>query len=457
MEASHPSDASSPPSGPAGGVAGAGGLPPGLVEDLYLFRPAFVDGVEAWRDAEPGVGGWAWVLAMLLSSEAADRDAVVPAVAELPTPLPAVDRGAVAGGEPPRMARAAAWATAARQWAAGDWHGASRTLDAHLVADPLDDLALFVGHQLDFFLGDARNLHRRVARSLAARPADDPRHGNLLGMLAFGLEEGGYHGAALGAAVEAVALDPADVWAVHAGAHVLEMQGQAAEGHELLTSLEPSWDAGTLLTTHLAWHDALFLLDLSDVPGALARWDARVLPEGTEAFALDLVDASALLWRLHLEGVDVGDRFDRAADAWATREPTGWYWFNEWHALLALVGAGRLRDAEAWLTEALASAASSDWPYARRCAEVGPGVGGALVAFGAGRYDEAASLLLDLRGRAHWCGGSHAQRDVLELTLAEAAVRADDVPLARAVLGERLVLKPEAPFARRRLALLDGG
>jgi hypothetical protein len=81
-------------------------------------------------------------------------------------------------------------------------------------------------------------------------------------------------------------------------------------------------------------------------------------------------------------------------------------------------------------------------------------VASAIVAFGAGRYDEAAELLLELRGRAHWCGGSHAQRDVLELTLAEAAVRADDAALARAVLGERLALKPDAPFARRRMAML---
>lgn len=416
-------------------------VPTGLLDDLFLFRPAFVDGVEAWRDAEPAVGGWAWALAMLLSSEAGDRDAVAGALDDLPEP-------------PGDSGRAAAWAAAARAWARGDWHAASRILGDHLVVDPGDDLALFAGHQLDFFLGDAPMLHRRVARSLAGRPPDDPRHANLLGMLAFGLEEGGYHAVALSAATGAVVADPSDVWAVHAGAHVLEMQGHAAEGHDFLTGLEPSWDTGTLLTTHLAWHDALFLLDLSDQSGAVARWDTRILPEGAAVFALDLVDASALLWRLHLDGVDTGNRFARVADQWASRTPTGWYWFNEWHAVLALVGAGRQADAEAWLAQASSAAGSSGWPLAERCADVGPVVGQAVVAFGAARYAEAAALLLEVRDRFHWCGGSHAQRDVLELTLAEAALRSGDRDLARALLGERLALKPHAPFARSRLEQL---
>jgi hypothetical protein len=139
------------------------------------------------------------------------------------------------------------------------------------------------------------------------------------------------------------------------------------------------------------------------------------------------------------------------AGEWAARSPSGWYWFNEWHALLALVGAGRQDDAEAWLAAAAASAGASGWPLAARCAEVGPAVGQAIVAFGAGRHAEAARLLLEVRDRFHWCGGSHAQRDVLELTLAEAALRAGDRDLARALLGERLALKPDAPFARSRL------
>ena len=51
-------------------------------------------------------------------------------------------------------------------WMAGDWHGSARRLDALLVRWPADLLGLLVGHQLDFFLGDAANLRDRVGRSL---------------------------------------------------------------------------------------------------------------------------------------------------------------------------------------------------------------------------------------------------------------------------------------------------
>jgi hypothetical protein len=48
--------------------------------------------------------------------------------------------------------------------------------------------------------------------------------------------------------------------------------------------------------------------------------------------------------------------------------------------------------------------------------------------------------------------GSHAQRDVLELTLVEAAVRDGQLGLARGVLEARLRRKPASPQIRRGLA-----
>jgi hypothetical protein len=43
-------------------------------------------------------------------------------------------------------------------------------------------------------------------------------------------------------------------------------------------------------------------------------------------------------------------------------------------------------------------------------------------------------------------GGSHAQRDVIALTLVEAALRAGRAQLARALAAERTDLKPASPF-----------
>jgi hypothetical protein len=79
--------------------------------------------------------------------------------------------------------------------------------------------------------------------------------------------------------------------------------------------------------------------------------------------------------------------------------------------------------------------------------EVGLPVGRALLAFGRGAYVEAVDLLRHIRLVAHRFGGSNAQRDVLSLTLVEAALRGGGSPrLARALAAERMQLKPSSPF-----------
>src|SRR5690242_14327900 len=50
--------------------------------------------------------------------------------------------------------REQAHAAAIGAWLAGDWNGAARRLDDLLIHWPGDTLALMLGHQLDFFLGD---------------------------------------------------------------------------------------------------------------------------------------------------------------------------------------------------------------------------------------------------------------------------------------------------------------
>ena len=54
--------------------------------------------------------------------------------------------------------REGAHAAAIGSWLNGDWHGAAAQLDELLWTWPTDLLALMIGHQLDFFLGDAQNL-----------------------------------------------------------------------------------------------------------------------------------------------------------------------------------------------------------------------------------------------------------------------------------------------------------
>ena len=85
-------------------------------------------------------------------------------------------------------------------------------------------------------------------------------------------------------------------------------------------------------------------------------------------------------------------------------------------------------------------------------AEVGEPAARAVQAFAAGDHATAVALLRPIRSIAHRFGGSHAQRDLLDLTLIEAALRSGDRPLAAALTAERAAMRPASPIAQRLVA-----
>jgi len=74
-----------------------------------------------------------------------------------------------------------------------------------------------------------------------------------------------------------------------------------------------------------------------------------------------------------------------------------------------------------------------------------------LTAFHRGAYVEAAGLLLPVRFDLWQIGGSHAQRDVVDWTLTEAAVRAGQRDVALSLAHERLATRPRSTPNRRFL------
>ena len=91
----------------------------------------------------------------------------------------------------------------------GRWHAAAQVMEDVAIEYPRDLLALQVGHQLDFFRGEARMLRDRIARALPAWSNSVPGYHAMLGMHAFGLEETGDYIAAEVAGRTAVALERA--------------------------------------------------------------------------------------------------------------------------------------------------------------------------------------------------------------------------------------------------------
>jgi len=329
-------------------------------------------------------------------------------------------------------------------WARGDFRGAQREYTTICQVWPRDLLALQIGHQVDYFLGDAPMLRDRIAGVLPDWDESVPGFGFVVGMYAFGLEEMRDYARAEAEGRRALAMNPRDPWAIHAVAHVMEMQGRTREGLAWLDERVGDWSENNMLARHVWWHRALFCLELGEEAEVLRLYDTRIRPKAAE-MALELVDATALLWRLHLRGVEVGNRWNAVADEWAPILAGGFYAFNDIHAMMALVGAGRRDEADGLLARVRA-AASGDGTNAEVSLVAGLAAVEGIHAFGQGDYERAAALLEPVRHAVQVCGGSHAQRDVISLTLIEAALRAGDAGLARRLSNERVSDKPLSPL-----------
>lgn len=326
----------------------------------------------------------------------------------------------------------------------GCFQAAGAVLQRLSIDFPRDLLALQIGHHIDFFVGDARMMRDRIARALPEWTEDRPGYHLLPAMHAFGLEECGAYAEAEREGRRAAALHPGESWAQHAVAHVLEMQGRLKEGIAWMRDDPDLWSKDSLLAIHNWWHTALYHLDLGEIDEVLALYDGPIFG-ARPPFALPLGDAAALLWRLMLRGVDVGPRWAVLADLWAKVEGRSLYAFNDAHAVMAYVEGGRpakVAETLAGLEEA-ARGSGSNAVFSR---DVALPVARAFAAFGDGDFAGSAALLLPVIPIAHRFGGSHAQRDVLDLTLIEAAFRANDGPLARAVTAQRKAAKPRSPF-----------
>ena len=328
---------------------------------------------------------------------------------------------------------------------AGEWTQAALSLDHHSMRWPRDILALQFGHLMDFYRANARNLRDRIARALPHWTEDTPGHSIVLGMSAFGLEETGDYARAEDAGRRAVELEPRDCWAHHAVAHVMEMQGRAQDGIGWMISREPHWSGDdNFFKVHNWWHRALYHIDLEQTDAALALYDGPVR-DGQSDVALDLVDASALLWRLTLAGCDVGERWTELADTWEAHADGKLYPFNDWHATMAYLGAGRAANVDRLVNTLRASEGSETSTWAR-------GTGLSLVegftAYWQGDYAQAVEKLHEARFIVNGFGGSHAQRDIIDCTLTDAALRGGLKDVSSALANERIAVKPHSPVNR---------
>jgi tetratricopeptide (TPR) repeat protein len=349
-------------------------------------------------------------------------------------------------------------------WAGGEPDRALAGWELILRRDPLDAVAFRLAHFVSFWLGRPQDMLSSVERVLPAWSEDVPGYAMILACQSFAHEESGNYFAAEPPGRRAIEIDPGELWAAHAVAHVMEMQGRRSEGMAWLEALAPHWEGSHNLQHHLWWHCALFHLEQGDYDGVLALYDMRFrnlaapLTVAAPDVYIDVQNAASMLFRLQRLGVDVGARWEELADKAEARIGDCASAFTLPHWLMALLATGRIAAAHRMVDAMRAGAEGTGMP-ARLVRECALPIAEAQLASATGRHADALARMRPVLGSMHRLGGSHAQQDVLEQLFVDIALKAGsiaDVRLALERFAGRRPLPPERSVGWRDAAKRAG-
>jgi tetratricopeptide (TPR) repeat protein len=351
----------------------------------------------------------------------------------------------------PRSERESAHLAALSHAVAGHRASAVTILDRHLMAYPFDLIAHMAALQMDGHLGRFPLARARTARALPRWSKAQANYGILLSFYAFGLEEAGDYSQAEEVGRAAAELEPFGYWPHHCVSHVLEMTGRPQLGIDWMLARQPFWSAKENNNrVHIWWHKALFHVELGQYAAALEIYDGPILAAMRPA-SLSICNATSLLWRLEMLGCDVGPRWQRLAARWQGHANGQLYVFCDIHAAMAELRAGEMEALKRRLA-AMRETAAGHCEAAPLYRDIGLPLVEALAAFHHGAYAQAVERLLPARFELWKMGGSQAQRDVIDWTLAEAATRAQLRDVALSLAHERLGTRPQSAPNRRFLA-----
>ncbi len=349
---------------------------------------------------------------------------------------------AARAGRPPQTERERQYLAALESALAGKVTAAATIYQQIAAEHPHDLFAIRHAQSELFWIGEVDWMRDISERAAPDWSGDLPGFSVFQAIRAFGLEETGNRELAERCGREAVEIDPADCWGAHAVAHVLIMQGRLAEGVEWLEGLEGNWGSANHIKHHLWWHLALFHAERGDYEAALAVYDDRLrdldspLMRAMPDFYVDIQNDVAILQRLELRGVDVGDRWRPIADLAEGRIGNHASPFTSAHCALALAAAGRFDHAAELLRRASEFAAADESALGARYAIAVLPAGEAAVAYRRQNFARVVELLLPARRNLWQMGGSHAQRDLFFQLLVDAAVRENRGDVVRLLLVE---------------------
>ncbi len=412
------------------------------VEHYLKFHADTMDLAGQALAADPGfvMGHCLKGYLMLAGANPAHRRAVDACIA-------AAEAGAANRREQLHLAALSAWRRGALDQAFGAWR-------ALLDQAPTDLLAVRISDATMFRFGQTAAVLEQADRLAPSWSPDVPGYDCFQTVWAFAHEEAGDTAGAERAIDSAYARDPANFFAHHVKAHILEMENRPAEGNDWLARQTGNWRLGNNLVHHLWWHRALMQLDLGERDAVLASYDANIrnldapLTRAAPDQFNDLQNATALLWRLEVLGLDVGGRWDELADKAEARIGDTAYLLLPPHLMLALAATGRDEAAGRFLAALHEQAGDASRWDAAAIRDVVLPVCEAGLAHRRGQFDAVVALLAPLRESMRLLGGSAAQRDLFRQIWLHAAMKADRRDVVASILAEETAGRSVPPAAR---------
>lgn len=298
---------------------------------------------------------------------------------------------------------------------------------------PLDLVAFRQSTGNLFWFGERQRLVDTAAKIAPHWGEDISGYGYFIGAFSFALEEVGEYQLAEDYARRAVELNPADVWAVHSLAHVLEMNARTDEGIDWIESRREQLPTHNAFVGHLWWHLALFHLEQGNIDEVFSLLDQHIYPEPSN-FYLSVQNGASLLKRLEFLGIEVGERWQRLYEGVRDAYGDYIYLFTELHSAMVLHRAGE-KEAISSLKGKLGNPNALRYPTEN---ELSQKLVTGIEAFEDGNFAHAANLITPIRYDMAKLGGSHAQQDILLQYLISAEVEQGHLETTKGFLKERV-------------------
>jgi len=374
---------------------------------------------------------------------------------------------------------------AVQQLADGQFHKACLLWEEILTTNPLDILALRMAHECCLLLGAREKLRDIPARVLSAWEragacpgkggADSaPPHASVaFSLYAFGLAETGAFDAARDAAQTALKLNAQDALAVHAFGLACFYEGRLEEGIEFVRSRTESWKTAPALAVRNFWLLGLLLIENGDAGAALSIYDQEILPRILASMVVvDCNEATNLLFRLCLEGQDVGERWRELYNLGFVHRDEHVHVSTDVHLVVSTLltsglgedgmsgGAASIGEGQDLICSQKFYARNGSGDNVVATAEVGVAVSEALLSWVEADYVNAVAKLTPIRYELHRLGFSRLHRDVFNVFLICVGLQSPkktDAAAVRLLLEERKRRMGNTPFVEKyHLSLVSG-